>query len=106
MAEIYDGFIAISKKMKIEIYGQVEILLFYSFMLRIISISSGTKSNQFYIFQKLIEENNYHISYYSAATIKPREAISNLGFQVNIPEGLSPAFDAGKTGKICKSTYT
>lgn len=92
-----------------ETYRQDELLPFYLFICVEnyfnFYISSATKPNQFYIFQKLIEENNYHISYYSAATVKPREAINNLGFQINISEGLSPAFDVSKSGKICKPTY-
>ena len=68
----------------------------------IFSFYSGSTPNQFYIFQKLIEENNFHVAYYteiSGAGAKPREAIRNLGYEVNIPQGFSPAFDAANSGK-------
>ena len=35
----------------------------------------------------------------SGAGAKPREAIRNLGYEVNIPQGFSPAFDAANSGK-------
>ena len=66
----------------------------------------GSPPTQFYILQRLIEENNFHIAYYAenpTATAKPREAISDLGFQVTIRQGLSPVFDADKSGKIYTS---
>ena len=63
---------------------------------------SGSTPNRFYIFQRLIEQNNFEIAYYtenSGAAAKPREVISNLGYQVNIPQGFSPVFDAANSGK-------
>ena len=63
---------------------------------------SGSTRNQFYIFQRLIEQNSFEIAYYtenSGTAAKPREVISNLGYEVNIPQGFSPVFDAASSGK-------